>query len=172
MKRIIYGLLLFLPLSMPAWADFNTGVMAYHMGEYDQAFPTMQSLSETADHGLAQYYLGMMYLRGQGTRQDPEQASKWLRASAEKGIPQSQYNLAKLYEQGKGVPRDYEMAYVWYKTGASHQHKASAKGLEIVKENLTEEQLSEADKLAAEYIRKYGPQEGEDPQAARRIPNE
>ncbi|MDZ7736346.1 MAG: hypothetical protein U5P41_09760 [Gammaproteobacteria bacterium] len=70
MKRIIYGLLLFFSLSVPVWADFNSGVVAYLMGEYDKAFATMQSLSETADHGYAQYYLGMMYLKGQGARQD------------------------------------------------------------------------------------------------------
>lgn len=161
MKRIIYGLLLFFSLSMPAWADFNSGVVAYLMGEYDKAFATMQSLSETADHGYAQYYLGMMYLKGQGTRQDLDEAGKWLRASAEKGIPQAQYNLAKLYMKGEGVPRDYERAYVWFKTGASHKHTASANGVEEAKKNLNEEQLAEADNLSNEYIDKYGPKEGE-----------
>lgn len=172
MKRIIYGLLLFLSLSVPAWADFNSGVVAYLMGEYDQAFSTMQSLSQTADHGYAQYYLGMMYLKGQGTQQDFEQASKWLRSSAEKGIPQAQYNLAKLYMKGRGVPRDYELAYVWFRTGASHNHAASASGVQEAEQNLNEEQLAEADKLSGEYIEKYGPKEGEDPKAAKKIPNE
>lgn len=161
MKRIIASILLFLSLSAPAWADFNTGVVAYLMGEYDKAFATMQSLSETADHGYAQYYLGMMYLKGQGTRQDYEQATKWLNASAKKGIPQAQYNLAKLYMKGEGVPRDYERAYIWYRTGAAHKHQASAEGVKEAKQYLNEEQLSEANKLSEEYIAKYGPKEDE-----------
>lgn len=161
MKRIIYGLLLFFSLSMPASADFNEGVVAYLMGEYDKAFTTMQSLAETADHGYAQYYLGMMYLKGQGAQQDTEKASKWLRASAEKGIPQAQYNLARLYMKGQGVPRDYELAYVWFKTGAAHEHDASANGMDEARQNLNETQLAEANNLSNEYIKKYGPKEDE-----------
>jgi len=171
MKRIVYGLLLFFSLSVPAWADFNTGVVAYLMGEYDKAFATMQSLAETADHGYAQYYLGMMYLKGQGTQQNLEEAGKWLRASAEKRIPQAQYNLAKLYMKGEGVPRDYERAYIWFKTGAAHNHDASIKGVDQAREKLNEEQLREADQISAEYIEKYGPKEGELDQP-KEIPNE
>ena len=170
MKRIIYGFLLFFTLSLPAHADFNTGVVAYLMGEYDKAFSTMQSLSQTADHGYAQYYLGMMYLKGQGTEQDYDKASKWLRSSAEKGIPQAQYNLAQLYMQGKGVPRDHELAYVWFKTGAAHKHEASASGVDEAKQNLNEEQLTEANNLSNEYIDKYGPKEGETDKP-KKIPN-
>lgn len=171
MKRIVCSLLLFFTLSAPAWADFNEGVIAYLMGEYDKAFTTMQSLAETADHGYAQYYLGMMYLKGQGTQQNHEEAAKWLRASAEKNIPQAQYNLAKLYMKGQGVPRDYERAYVWYRTGASHKHAASASGINEAKQNLNEEQLAEADKLSNEYIEKYGPKEDEIDKP-KEVPNE
>ncbi len=171
MKRIIYGLVLLFAFSLPAKADFNAGVIAYLMGEYDKAFTTMQSLSETADHGYAQYYLGMMYLKGQGTKQDAEEASKWLRSSAEKGIPQAQYNLAKLYMKGEGVPRDYEQAYAWYSTGAEHKHDASASGIEAARSNLNEEQLAEAEQLSYKYIEKYGPVEGETDQP-KNIPNE
>lgn len=171
MKRIAYGLVLFFSLSLPVQADFNQGVVAYLMGEYDKAFTTMQSLAETADHGYAQYYLGMMYLKGQGTRQDQEEAGKWLRKSAEQGIPQAQYNLARLYMKGQGVPRDYERAYIWYRTGAAHKHAASASGVEQARENLNAEQLAEADKLSEQYIEKYGPDE-EDLDQPKEIPNE
>lgn len=171
MKRIIYGFILVFAFSMPVKADFNAGVIAYLMGEYDKAFTTMQSLAETADHGYAQYYLGMMYLKGQGARQDVDEAAKWLRSSAEHGIPQAQYNLAKLYMKGKGVPRDYERAYIWYKTGASHKHAASVSGVETARNNLNEEQLAEAENQSRKYIEKYGPKEGEAGQP-KKIPNE
>lgn len=161
MKRIIYGFILVFAFSLPVKADFNAGVVAYLMGEYDKAYSTMRSLAETADHGYAQYYLGMMYLKGQGTSRDVEQAAKWLRSSAEHSIPQAQYNLAKLYMKGVGVPRDYERAYIWYKTAAAYQHAASIKGAESAKSNLNEEQLAEAENLSREYIEKYGPKEGE-----------
>lgn len=171
MKRIIGTVLMLFAISQPALADFNEGVVAYLMGEYDKAFTTMQSLSETTDHGLAQYYLGMMYLKGQGTTQDYEEASKWLRASAENGIAQAQYNLARLYMEGQGVPRDYEFAYIWFKTGAAHGHDASVRGIPNAEENLTEEQLADAGELANEYIEKYGPKD-EDSDGIRQVPNE
>ena len=51
-----------------ASANFNEGIVAYLMGDYERAFAIMQSLGNTANHGYAQYYLGMMYLQGQGTK--------------------------------------------------------------------------------------------------------
>lgn len=162
MKRLVWILLLALAGITPIRADFNDGVVAYLMGEYDKAYATMRSLAETADHGFAQYYLGMMHLRGQGTPQDDEQASHWFRKAAEHGIPQAQSKLAGMYMEGRGVPQDYEFAYVWYKVSAAHKHKDAEVGAEQAKQHLTPEQLSEADKLAAEYIQKYGPKEGEE----------
>ena len=60
----------------PTLADFNDGVYAYARGEYDQAFNTMRSLAETSDHGLAQYYVGMMYLRGNAVAQNYEESGR------------------------------------------------------------------------------------------------
>ena len=48
-------------MSNAARADFNDGVIAYVMNDYEKAFTTMQSLAETSDHGYAQYYMGVMY---------------------------------------------------------------------------------------------------------------
>ena len=61
----------------------------------------MQSLAETSDHGFAQYYMGMMYLKGQGVDQDYEAASNWFRKASEKNIPQAQYKLGDLYFKGR-----------------------------------------------------------------------
>ena len=47
-------------MSNAARADFNDGVIAYVMNDYEKAFTTMQSLAETSDHGYAQYYMGVM----------------------------------------------------------------------------------------------------------------
>ncbi|MEX2516766.1 MAG: tetratricopeptide repeat protein [Gammaproteobacteria bacterium] len=162
MKKALFGLFVLLAISFNARADFNDGVVAYMMGDYPRAFTTMQSLAETTDHALSQYYLGMMYLKGQGANQSNDEAAKWLRKSAEQGVPQAQYNLAQLYTDGLGVPRDYEFAYIWYRVGASHEHEASQMAVEGARAQLNQEQLAEADKLAAEYIDKYGPQPEEE----------
>jgi TPR repeat protein len=173
MKKI--SPILFLLLSIitsPARADFNDGVVAYLMGDYDKAFTTMQSLAETSDHGYAQYYMGMMYMKGQGVEQDYKKSGEWFRKASEKSIPQAQFKLGDLYYKGRGVPKDYEYAYVWYSVGASHEHKLSVGAIDKAKEKLSEEELNEADKLITTYIKKYGPKEEVDPNEPIQIDNE
>ena len=157
MKRL-YPIIVTACLSItPVFADFNDGVYAYARGEYDQAYNTMRSLAETSDHGMAQYYLAMMYLRGEGTGQSYEEAAKWFRKSAEQRVKQAQYRLAELYMKGRGVPKDYEYAYAWYRLGAEHKHKKSANALASARAKLSAEELEEAEKLARKLIRQLGP---------------
>ncbi len=173
MKKI--SPLLFLILSLItslARADFNNGIVAYTMGDYDKAFTTMQSLAETSDHGYAQYWMGMMYMKGQGVEQDYKLAGEWFRKASEKSIPQAQHKLGNLYFKGRGVPKDYEYAYVWFSVGAAHEHKLSVNAINKAKEKLSEEELGEADKLIAKYVKQYGPKEDIDPNEPIKVDNE
>jgi len=164
MNRIYFAIILLLSTQI-ARADFNDGVVAYLMGDYETAYNTMISLAKTSDDGLSQYYLGVMYMKGQGVEQDYEEASKWLRGAAEKGVPQAQYKLATLYTEGQGVPQDYEYAYIWYSVGAAHKHQLSLNAVDGAKEKLSPEELKEADKVITEYIEEYGPKEEKPKQA-------
>ncbi len=159
--RKFYIVILLLMSTQAVRADFSDGVVAYLMGDYETAYNTMMSLSETSEDGLPQYYLGVMYMKGQGVEQDFEEAGNWLRKASEYSLPQAQYKLANLYKEGKGVPQDYEYAYVWYSVGAAHEHKLSVNAINGAKEKLSEDELSEAKKLRAKYIEKYGPKEEE-----------
>ncbi len=58
----------------------------------------------------AQYVAGMMYLLGDGTRQDITEAVRWLQPSAKAGTPQAMVALAGLYDAGQGVPFDADRA--------------------------------------------------------------
>ena len=173
MKKI--RLLLFIliySITTTVRADFNDGVVAYLMADYEKAFTTMQALAETSDHGYAQYYMGMMYLKGQGVDQNYEAASDWFRKASEKNIAQAQYKLGDLYFKGRGVPKDYEYAYIWYSVGASHKHQLSEKSIKKAKDKLSGEELKEADKVIATYIKKYGPSKDIDPTKPIKIDNE
>ena len=173
MKKLSPSFVLLLSLlTTHVHADFNDGVVTYLMGDYEKSFTTMQSLAETSDHGYAQYYMGMMYMKGQGVEQDYKNASKWFRKASEKAIPQAQYKLGDLYFKGRGVPKDYEFAYVWFSVGASHQHELSLAAINKVKGKLSEEELSEANKLIATYVKKYGPKKDVDPEKGVEIDNE
>lgn len=168
---ILLSTLLFL-FSTIAKAEFNDGVVAYTMQDFDKAFPVFQSLAETSDHAMAQYWLGMMYLKGQGVEQDYENAGKWFRKAAEQRIPQAQYKLGDLYYRGNGLPKDYESAYIWFKVGESHQHELSINAINKAKNKLSDEEMKEADKLIPDYIAKFGPREDIDPSQPIKISNE
>jgi TPR repeat protein len=140
----------------PSSADFNDGAVAYAMGDYERALQTLQPLAETANHAYAQYYLGMMYVNGQGVAQDYKVAAKWFRAAAEKGVAAAQNKLGQLYVDGRGVPKDMEFAFAWFSTAAKLGNNRAPFLLKEARSKLTAEELVEAEKLAAEYVTKFG----------------
>ncbi len=157
MKKTVFVFILSLVIALPVRADFNDGVVAYLMGQYDKAYSTMRSLAESSDHGFAQYYVGMMHLKGQGVPQDYKAAAAWFRKASEQSIPQAQFKLGSLYMNGQGLPQDYEFAYSWFRVGAIHGHKKSIDAIAGAREKLSEEEMKEAEKLSRDFIERYGP---------------
>ncbi len=149
------AMLLATTLSAPARADFNDGVVAHAMGDYDRALQTLLPLAETSDHAFAQYYVGVMYANGQGVSQDYKLAAKWYRGAAEKGIAAAQTKLGLLYAEGLGVPRDMEFAYAWFTVAAKLGNAAGAEHLARSRGQMSAEELAQAEKLAVEYAEKY-----------------
>lgn len=170
-NRILLSLVLVFA-TLPVRADFNDGIVAHQMGEYEKAYNIMRSLAEASNHAYAQYYVGMMYLNGQGVEQDYAKAGEWFLKAAENRVPQAQYKLGRLYFDGNGMPRDFERAYAWFRVGAVHNHKLSIKSLDEARSNLSEAELEEAEKLSLEFIEKYGPGEGEEPGKPKTLPNQ
>jgi TPR repeat protein len=162
MKKIYSVIFLLLLGVQTAHADRNDGAYAYLQGDYETAYNTMISLAKTSDDKIAQYYLGVMYMKGQGVEQDYEKAGEWFRKASEQGLAVAMYKLAGLYTKGEGVPKDMEFAYVWYSVGAVHEHKKSINMVEKAKSSLSSEELASANQLVAEYVEKYGPKEEEE----------
>ncbi len=156
LKRIFAAGILALLLNTPAYADFNDGVFAYAKGDYEMAFNTMMPLSQNTNHPYAQYYLGVMFSKGQGVEQNDETAADWFLKASKQGVKEAQYRLANMYSKGKGVPQDYEAAYAWYKVASHLEHKKSMAAIEQAKTKLTNEELAAAQQLADDYIMKYG----------------
>ena len=166
MKRIFYVIFIMLMSAQTALADRNDGAYAYLQGDYETAYNTMISLAKTSEDKIAQYYLGIMYMKGQGVEQDYEKAGEWFRKASEQGLAVAMYKLAELYTEGKGVPKDLEFAYIWYSVGAVHNHKKSINSVEKAKSRLSSEEISSANQLVAEYVEKYGPKDEEEGKTA------
>lgn len=155
-KHLIAVLFAVSLLPTSAHADFNNGVVALMMSDYELALQTFLPLAETSDHGFAQYFLGRMYADGQGVDKNLETAASWYRKAAEKGIADAQYRLGQMYETGHGAPSDLEYAYGWYSVAA---HLGNAKGIaasQQTRQKMSDSERVEADKLSRDLIEQYG----------------
>lgn len=100
----------------------------------------------------AQDALGFAYQNGVGVHRDVGEAAKWFRKSADQDNLDAQFNLGEMYELGEGVPPDYVLAYMWFTLVASHGTRPYAtRGIERVAQQMSFEQIAQAQKLAREW---------------------
>ena len=103
---------------------------------------------------MAQYNLGVAYVRGIGVMKDDREAAKWYRKAADQGHVMAQYELGVLHLHGKGVKRDAITAFTWLNIAGANGSRIAAEALGKFPERLTNDQISKADALAREMIKK------------------
>ena len=81
---------------------------------YKVAASSYLKIASTYGHPGAQYSLGLMNIRGQGVKKNPQQGLKWLIAAARKRHALSEAYLGDLYWDGKLVQKDRTRALMWY----------------------------------------------------------
>ena len=81
------------------------------------AFTLLKQLAEQGD-SYAQFNLGVMYDKGEGTTKNYIQAFNWYKKAAEQGNAQAQCNLGNMYRYGIGIPKNYMQAFNWFKMAA------------------------------------------------------
>ncbi|MFP8873830.1 MAG: hypothetical protein VCB42_04680, partial [Myxococcota bacterium] len=74
-------------------------------------------LAEQGDAN-AQFFLGLIYERGQNVPQDDTEAFRLFRLAAEQGDAKAQYKVGFSYRTGLGVPQDEAEAVRWYQLAA------------------------------------------------------
>lgn len=105
----------------PARADFETGIYAYGMGNYEDAAREFSVLAHRGDTH-AEYYLGLLYEEGQGLEQDFQLARQWYLKAAGKADVDAAFALGRLYSKGLGVAQDLPEAYMWFARAARGGH--------------------------------------------------
>ncbi|MFO1434777.1 MAG: tetratricopeptide repeat protein [Candidatus Competibacteraceae bacterium] len=130
LKRIGWMVLLFGMLA-PVWADYEKGASAYERGDYATALRKFQRQAAKGDP-KAQYKLGEMYLKGQGTEKDFKEAAKWLRQAAEQGYAPAQSNLGVMYGKGRGVLQDDKEAVKWLRQAAEQGYAPAQSNLGVM----------------------------------------
>ena len=93
-----------------------------------------------------------MYYEGNGLPQDNKEAVKWFRLAAEQGNAAAQFYLGVMYGNGTGVVQDFIYAHMWWNIAASNGVDKGNK--KKVEERMTTSDISEAQKLARECVKK------------------
>jgi len=110
-----------------------------------------RQLAEQGD-AVAQAFLGNMYDQGVGVPEDDAEAVKWYRKGAEQGGARAQFGLGIMYADGAGVPEDFVIAYMWLNLAAAQGIEAAKNFKGIISEDMTKEQIAEAQKLSREWM--------------------
>ena len=133
--------------------DFQKGLEAVQKGDFKTALREWSALAEQGDAD-AQYNLGLMYRKGDGVTQDYKEAVKWYRKAAEQGHETAQNNLGLMYAKGQGVLQDNVYAHMWMNIAASNGNSSWAKNRDIVAKRMTASDISKAQALARECVKK------------------
>jgi TPR repeat protein len=95
-----------------------------------------------------------MYQKGKGVPEDYKTAVKWYSLAAEQGDADAQNSLGVMYALGKGVIQDWVYAHMWVYLGASNGNEKGGKLRDAAATQMTPADLSTAQKLARECVRK------------------
>ena len=147
------------PLAKQGDADAQYALGAMYFAGYgvSQNYHTAvkwYTLAAEQGNSNAQFNLGVMYGKGQGVSQNFQTAMKWYTLAASQGNALAQFNLGLMHNRGQGVSKDQVRAHMWLNLSALTGHKKAAKLRDIVAENLTDRNLSDAQRFARECIAK------------------
>jgi TPR repeat protein len=110
------------PAPSPERHQVDVGSSAYEKRDYQTAIRTLLPFAQDGD-ATAQYYVGLMYLKGQGVPKDDASAVEWLRKSADAGNAYARTYMGAINRRGEIVPRNYQEAMRWYLLAAKQNFK-------------------------------------------------
>jgi TPR repeat protein len=124
-----------------AQTDFDKGVAAAQVGDYESAYDYWLPLASAGD-ALAQTNIGILYENGWGLTKDYKQAIDWYLKAAEQGEKNGQHNLATMYHGGHGVEQDVEKAAYWFQKAAEQGHSDASLMLGILYQEVGQFELA------------------------------
>jgi hypothetical protein len=133
--------------------DYQKGEFYLIRGDWEAALREFKPLAEQG-YADAQTNLGYMYRLGLGVVKDYKTAVKWYTLAAKQGYLDAQFNLGLMYRKGEGVVQDNVYAHMWYNIAASSGDKVSSRNRESLEKEMTPADISAAQKLARECVRK------------------
>ena len=154
LKLVVVCLAVSVGSSSVVFGDFNRGIAAYQLGDYETALKEFR-LAAKQGSSSAKFALGLMYEDGKGVVQDYEEAVNWYRKAAEQGHADAQFNLGTMYELGQGVIQENVRAYKWYNIASANGNKSSTRNRDVIAKKMTAADITKAQKLAREWMKKH-----------------
>ncbi len=106
-------------------SDLDRAKVDYEAGRYAAAFPRFRRLAESRNPE-AMGFVGIMFLRGQGTRERPDSGIYWLREAADRDDARGMTELGTAYLDGNGAKHSRRWARHWLKKAADDKRSAEA----------------------------------------------
>jgi hypothetical protein len=114
MKKVI--LLTFMLCTLLSADISDKAIEAYNKGNFKSAISYFEEIAN--NDIMAQYRLGVMYEKGQGTKINKKQSFYWHKKAAENGHAISQYLLAEKYSDKNFTFYNSNIATHWYQKSA------------------------------------------------------
>ena len=115
--KIIYTILGTTFLSSAVMAGLPEAIRAYETGQYEQALEEFTYLSDEQDP-TALYYMGQMYMNGQGVEKDTTKATEYFQKADALGNQKATVALAKLVYYDDTIENNREIGLEYLKKSA------------------------------------------------------
>lgn len=105
------------------WFERGVDLLYGRTGDPDsrEAFWCLSRAAELG-HAEAQFNVGLLYHKGEGTAFDVVEALRWYHRAASQGHADAYYQMGSLYSRGEGVPRDRAKAFAFFHEAATRGH--------------------------------------------------
>jgi len=133
---------------------YQEGVAAYSQGNFSVAFEKFKTVAEHG-HVQAEYYVGIMYLKGQGISKNEKEAGVWLGKAAERGHVEAQENMGLIYAKGLGVERNWVQAAKWFSVAAASGKETAANNKKVIEIHMPPDKVAEGNLLAQQWLEEH-----------------
>jgi TPR repeat protein len=131
--------------------EFKMGEKAGRSGNIVQAAYRFKC-SANEGYAPAQFYLGLMSLKGLGVKKNDKNAFKLFEDAAEQGYPASQLNLGLMYSSGRGTKKNFIYSHMWLSLSVAQGVKRGKKYIIALEKRMTTYQIETSQSLIPQCI--------------------
>jgi TPR repeat protein len=114
--------------------QYEVALAAIRRGDYTNAQRLLRPMADRG-YAIAQFQLGVMAAKGQGTTKSNAEAVRFYRLAADRDNSDAQQNLGVMYAAGRGVPQNYGEAAKWHRLAAEKGDALAQNSLGLIYAN-------------------------------------